>query len=95
MGAVALPRGGARAETQKMDADVLWVLLEVVEDHAAYTLQQINLELGSGLLQKPKVCVSSIARVLDNQLVSVKKLKDAPMERNSNQTKDARRDYAN
>ena len=88
MGAVALPHGGARAEAQKIDADMFWVLLEVVEEHAAYTLQQINMELRAW-----RVCVSSIARALDDQLVSVKKLEDAPMERNSNQTKDARRDY--
>ena len=27
---------------QKMDADMLWVLLEVVEEHAAYTLTTTN-----------------------------------------------------
>ena len=39
--------------------------------------------------------VSPIAGALNDQLVSVKRLEDAPMERNSNQTKDARRDYPN
>ena len=86
---MALSREGARTEAQKMDADMLWVLLEVVEEHTAYTLQQINMELCARLPQKPEVCVSSIARALDDQLMSVKKLEDAPMERNSHQTKDA------
>ena len=93
MGAVALPRGKARAEAQKMDADMLWVLLEVAEEHVAYTLQ-INVKLCARLPKKPEVCVSSIARALKDQLMTVKKLEDAPVERNSNQTKDARRNYA-
>ena len=95
MGAVTSPHGGARAEAQKMDADMLWVLLDVIEEHAAYTLQQINVELCARLPHKSEVCVSLITRALDDQLVSVKKLEDAPIERNSNQIKDERRDYAN
>ena len=34
-------------QKRKMDADMLWVLLEVVEEYAAYTLQQINVELSA------------------------------------------------
>ncbi len=40
-GVVNLPRAGAR-ETRILDADMLQVLVEIMEDNASYTLRQIN-----------------------------------------------------
>ena len=94
-GEVARPRGGRREEVVKMDEEMARCLVEIVQDFPAYTLVQINTELQHRLPDKPHVSRTTVANALDGQLIRVKKMEDAPIERNSPRTKVSRRNYAN
>ena len=61
-----------------------------LETHSTYTLNQINAELRLRLLQKPHVCIATLANELKSRLLVMKKLCNAPAERNSQRT---RRDF--
>ena len=54
------------------------------------TLKQINAHLRQELPQKPPISISTLAAILDRQLITMKKLDDAPVERNSLATKEKR-----
>ena len=69
-------------------------LVEIVGQLPAFTLRQINTELQTHLPNKPQIGISTVCKVLDAQLISTKKLEDAPAERNSNATKTSRYEYA-
>ena len=69
--------------------------MEIVREFPAYTLEQINTELQNRLPMKPRISVSTVCKKLDAQLITNKKLEDAPAERNFDATKVVRRDYAN
>lgn len=92
-GVVALPRGGRRHH-KIHDEDIRNVLVEIVEEHATYTLEQIKMELQQRLPHKPVLSVSSVARCLTGQLIFLKKAEDSPAERNSLRTKELRCEYA-
>jgi len=112
-GAVVRPRGGARVI--KVDDEMKNCVVEIVEEHAAFTLKQvicftllkvisleiilmfhvqINEELQVRLPNKPNIHISTLAKALDGMLVRLKKLEDAPIDRNSPATKELRREYA-
>ena len=63
------------------------ILLDTIEIHPTFTLLQLKSEIQSQLPHKPHVSPTTIARCL-------KRLEDAPHERNSNITKDRRHEYA-
>lgn len=93
-GVVVRPRGGHRDGAQKVDGEMTEVLVAIVAEFPAYTLTQINTELQRRLPQKPVISVATVCKMLDAQLITTKKLEDAPMERNSDATKAARHEYA-
>lgn len=91
-GVVSLPRGGRRRF--KIDDDIRECLADIVEEHPTYTLSQLKAELEARLPAKPVVSTSTIARSLEAQLIVLKKMEDAPQERNSEVTKLLRKEYA-
>ena len=93
-GVVVRPRGGAREATTKVDDEMKEAAVAIVERNAAYTLKQINAQLRQTFPQKPHISISTLATMLDGQLVAMKNLEDAPVERNSPDTKEERRQYA-
>jgi len=91
-GTVALQRGGQRP--CKIDDEMKEVLREIVIDHPAFTLHQINSELQRRLPDKPQISRTTIADLLEACLIFTKNLETAPAERNSESTKQARQAYA-
>lgn len=93
----ALPCGGQRMQSVKMDADMVQTMLEIVQQQPFTTLENINEELRRRRPEKPQVCAKTIARHLDNQLVTLKiagKDADVPFRRNTTETKLRRQQYA-
>ena len=92
-GQVVRPRGGARAQGTRTDEEMTAAAVEIVADYPAYTLQQINAQLQQRLPNKPRVSLATVARMLDGQLIRIKKLEDAPVDRNAQRTLDSRHEY--
>ena len=92
-GQVVRPRGGARAQVTLADEEMMAVAVDIVTDHPAYTLRQINDDLRQRLPNKPQVSVATVARMLEGQLIRVKKLEDAPVNQNAQHTLNARHEY--
>ena len=82
------------AHNVKVDAEVELEARDIVECHSDYTLDQINRELQRRLPNKPSISRSTLARLRELSLVSLKKLEDIPAARNSEDTKNARQQYA-
>ena len=91
-GVVTLPRGGRRRV--KVDDDIRRCLAHIVEENPIFTLLQLKAELEAQLPTKPLISTSTIARCLEGQLIVMKKIEDAPRERNSESTKESRKAYA-
>ena len=87
---VALLSGGARRV--KMEDDMRDCLIDITERNPAFTLKQINEEMRILLPEKPNISIATVAKVLDGQLKTIKKLNDAPVDRNSEATKNSRKE---
>lgn len=87
-GEISDARGGRREERVKLADDVVSEIVGLVERHPDYTLEQIRAQL-----QFP-LSVASISRALEKQLITMKKLEDCPVNRNSLVTKQKRSSYA-
>ena len=94
LGAVERQRGGSRQQLKKIDQEMKRGAVEIVEGHPAFTLTQILEELFRRLPEKPRISLTSLANILDGQFISVKKLEDAPTDRNRFSVKEERRDFA-
>ena len=92
-GILSKKRGGARKE--KVDQRMKDQIVEIVEEHPEYTLDQINADLQLQMPDAPHVSRSTIARTLENQLIVTKCLHDVPAQRNTDGTKAGRYVYAN
>ena len=84
-GVVAFPRGGVRSV--KVNEDMVNSAIDILSEHPEYTLMMINQELSLRLPNAPPVTPSTISSLLKGQLITMKKLEDAPAERNSERTK--------
>ena len=86
-------RGGRRDETVKLSEEVMALLVEMVEQQADITLKSIKEQLAN---REPPILlsVSSIARGLDRQLITMKKLRPCPEQRNTPRIKQDRAAYA-
>ena len=93
-GQVERPRGGFRPENQKLTPYMRALCVGIVEEHADFTLDQINAELRLRAPDQRQVSISTIARALQGELIVTKKLEDAPAERNNEAVKDRRQDFA-
>ena len=78
-GVVVRPRGGRRIT--KIDAEMIETYIQIVEDHAEYTLNtlsQINAELRRRNPNKPIVCDSSISKMLHGQFIKLEETGNDP-----------------
>lgn len=81
-------RGGLREQALKLTPTVVQEIVDLVERHPDFTLEQIRQALGTPL------SLSSVSRALDGQLITMKKLEDCPARRNAVDVKEARAEYA-
>ena len=88
-GVAARPRGGPH--NKRLDDDMIDEIVAITEEQPEYTLSQINAELRLRLPQKPAVCDNTIAKALDGRLITLKQIRDSPAQRNSPETKKARK----
>ena len=91
-GRVVLPRGGRRHGI--INEDLGNLLAEIVEDHPTYTLGQIRREALIRNPMLPPMSNTTVARCLNQRLIVIKKMEDAPGQRNTEATKERRREYA-
>ena len=88
-------RGGVRIQRVKVDEEMKNAAIAIVEAHSAFTLKQILEELQRRLLDKPPISITTLAKLLDGQLITIKKLEDIlPIDRNRIDVKNDRREYA-
>ena len=90
-GVVAFPQGGVGSV--KVKEDMVNSAIDIVIEHPEHTLMMINQELRLRLPNAPHVTPSTISNLLKGQLITMKKLENAPAERNSERTKTQRRDF--
>ncbi|XP_072175538.1 uncharacterized protein [Diadema setosum] len=88
----ARPSGGPNRV--KVDQEMRDQLAAMLDDNPLLTLSQMNDELRRRLPQKPAISVSTLARTLDEMLVTIKLAEDVPGGRNKQRTLDRRAEYA-
>ena len=92
-GEVVIGRRGGRRPCL-VDEEMRETLVRIVEENAAFTLQQINAELRRRLPTKPQVSIASLHRALKFQLITLKKMENVPQERNRDDVVEARKEHA-
>ena len=88
----ALPHAGGRQF--KLDDNCVDYLVMMIETNPCITLKRMNMQLRETWPNTPQVSDSTIARVLDGQLISVKKSHDIVATRNEPRIKEQRVLYA-
>ena len=68
--------------------------VSIVEQHPEFTLDQINSELRTVLPTHAHIGRSTLSNMLHGDLIVMKKLEDAPAQRNSEDVKDGRKEFA-
>lgn len=94
-GELRRPRGGARPQRERINEEITAAAVGIIEGHPDFTLEQINVEIRRRLPQQPVISRSSLARLLDGQLIFMKKLEDSIEYRNVDRVKENRRQFAN
>ena len=92
-GQVVRPCSGARAQATRTDEEMMAAAVEIAADYPVHMLRQINAQLQQWLPNKPRVSLATVAHKLDGQLIRIKKLEDAPVDRNVQCTLDSRHKY--
>ena len=92
-GSIETRRGNA-GRKQKLDNESLDFIISLIEATPTITVKQMNETLRDTFTRKPVVSDSTVNRALDGQLITVKMCRDIPHQRNSPETKEARRLYA-
>jgi len=85
---VAAPHGGGRRV--KVDAESLDFLIMLIEANPCITLKEMNSQLREVFTTKPHISLATLARALDGQLITLKKVENVPGERNSERVKEMR-----
>ena len=93
-GIVALPRGGARPQRRLISQALVDAAVDLVEQHPEMTLNQINNQLRLLLPHHAHISRSTLSNMLHGQLIVMKKLEDAPVQRNSPEIKQSRQAFA-
>ena len=93
-GQVTRPRGGIRQSRVKTTDETARVAVSIVEEHPEFTLEQIRAELRRRLPNQLPIGKTTLANLLSGQLIVMKKLEDAPRERNTDAVKDERFAFA-
>lgn len=91
-GVVGRTRGGRNH--QLVDEEMEDAAVSIVEQHAEFTLAQINHELRLRLPDKPHVCDNTVSNMLHGRFITMKLLRDVPAQRNCPRVKTARREMA-
>ena len=84
-------RGGA--VYSKVDEEIREALVRYVEIQPTITLKEMKTKFEVQFPNKPQICVQTISRTLDGQLISLKKLDFTPIQWNTDEVKMARRDF--
>ena len=90
-----IPRGGTR--NRRVDEEMIAAIHDIAREEPFSTLTTIKEKLQVRLPHKPQVHISTIARHLENMLISLKiagKDADVPYRRNLQTTKEVRYHYA-
>lgn len=90
----ARQRGGRRDGRTRVTADVREAAVEMISVNPQLTLLQLSEDLGRQFDHQPRLSVSSIARILDGQLYSLKIARPVPFAWNTPENKTKRRTYA-
>lgn len=77
----------------KLSDNMINSLVRYVEAHPAITLKEMKDKLSVDHPAMPGVCVQTISKSLDGQLITLKKLQSNPIDWNTDEVKEARRDY--
>lgn len=93
-GIVARPRGGVRPQRLRVSPTLRDAAVAIVEHHAEFTLDQINTELQTSLPNHARISRSTLSNMLHGELIVLKKLEDAPIQRNSVIIKQSRQEFA-
>ena len=80
-GVVARRRGGHHHTL--VDEEMRNAVVSIVEEHAEYTIDQINGELRLRLPNKNHVCNNTISNILHCRLITLKLSRDSPAQRNT------------
>ena len=85
-------RGGAR--NMKIDEGIANAAAGIIEENPHFTLAQVNTEFQLLLPNKPRICILSIRKARQGQLITMKKLETIEQDRNSDVVKLARQQHA-
>ena len=77
-----------------LDNESIDFLLMLIEATPTISIRELNTDLTAIFIQKPHVSDSTISRALEGELISLKKSHNIPEDRNSQQVKDKRVEYA-
>ena len=72
------------AHNNKVD-QMIDYCVEIIKEHSEYILPQINAELHLQLPAKPRVCDSTVSKMLHVQLVRLKVLETVPIDQNTDE----------
>lgn len=93
----ALPRGGRRVASCKVDDDIRLVLQQIIDENPLATLQMMQEQLGERLPHKPRIGLTTISDTLQGMLITVKSVtkgSDLPDVKYSEDNRAKRRDFA-
>ena len=77
-----------------MDEEIREAVEDIINENPAITLVAIKHELQHRFPLKPTLSSTTIAKILNGLLISLKKLHISPADRNRQDVREARRDYA-
>lgn len=89
-GQVSHPRGSSRQQRVRITAPLTETAVNIITEHLEFTLDQVNAELRVRLPNHARVSRTTVASVLQGQTITLRKLEDAPIERNSHRVKEER-----
>lgn len=84
-----MPKGGLRRI--KLTQPLVERIMDFVNSYPTATLEQMRLHLLQGNDEAPNVSLTAISRALDGRLITLKLLREVPVDWNTNVTKEARR----
>ena len=88
----AMPRGGRRRP--KTDEEMKDCIRDNLEANPLLTLNQLNAKLRQQLPNKPYISLTTLARIIDGMLITLKLVQDVPQARNQERVLQQRQEYA-
>ena len=87
------PRAGGR--NSSLDREAIDFLVMLIEDNPCITLKEMNTLLREVFPRKPRVTTMTISRSLQGELITLKQVRNIPVNRNAPNVKEQRVAYAN